>query len=165
MLPLYKTKAKHIPMKKRISDMVQFSKDKGFPITRAQAKQLIRNEMKAQVWVNDVYTVLFRENEDADEYVFGENWKGKCAYISIRRNDRNPVDSWRDFQEIKNQLVGPNREAVQLYPDEDRLTDTANQYHLWVLPEGEIFPMGFVGRAVVDGNHSVDGMVVKQSNR
>jgi hypothetical protein len=41
------------------------------------------------------------------------------------------VHDWRDLQRIKNELVGPECEAVELYPAESRLVDTANQYHLW----------------------------------
>lgn len=138
----------------------------GFPISREKAKKILNEELKAQMWVNDTYTVMFREGKDADQFVMIEDWKGKCAYLSIRRNDREPVDSWRDFQEMKNQLCGPNREAVQLYPAEDRLADTANQYHVWVLPEGIMFPMGFFeGRVVSSGDTDHKGIKTKQSNR
>jgi hypothetical protein len=37
------------------------------------------------------------------------------------------VHDWRDLQRIKNQLVGPECEAVELYPAESRKVDTANQ--------------------------------------
>jgi hypothetical protein len=39
---------------------------------------------------------------------------------------------WRDLQAIKNQLCGDEAEAIQLFPAESRVVDTANQYHLWV---------------------------------
>lgn len=77
-------------------------------------------------WSNDKYVVTVRdlkplEGSDAPE--------GK--HISIRRQDRKPCQDWRDFQRIKNQLAGPEWEAIELYPAESRLVDGANQYHLW----------------------------------
>ena len=166
MQKLKQCKRVHVPIKKRIKAHLETSRKAGFSITREQAKKVVREESRAEMWFNDIYTVLFRSGKDADQFVGLEEWHGQCAYISIRRNDREPVDSWRDFQEIKNQLAGPNREAVQLYPNEDRLTDTANQYHLWVLPEGFIFPMGFFGCRVVSGESFCEqGMTTKQSNR
>jgi len=41
----------------------------------------------------------------------------------------------------------PPVEAVELYPRESRLIDTANEYHLFVLPVGELVPFGWdIGR-------------------
>jgi hypothetical protein len=166
MQPLQRAKPVHQPIKDRIKAMMLMGEESGFPISREKAKKILNEELKAQMWVNDTYTVKFREGKDADQFVMIEDWKGKCAYLSIRRNDREPVDSWRDFQEMKNQLCGPNREAVQLYPAEDRLADMANQYHVWVLPEGIMFPMGFFdGRVVSSGDTDHKGIKTKQSNR
>jgi hypothetical protein len=71
--------------------------------------------------------------------------------LSIRRNDREPIMDWRDLQAIKNQLVGCECEAVQLFPAESRLVDSANQYHLLALADpGARFGFGFMFRAVDD---------------
>lgn len=64
------------------------------------------------------------------------------AYITFKRLDRHPVRDWRHLQSIKNETVGSEREAFELFPAESRLMDTSNQYHLWVLPEGEILSVG-----------------------
>jgi hypothetical protein len=47
------------------------------------------------------------------------------------------------MQRIKNELSGTATEAVELYPAESRLADTANQYHLWCVEPGVHFPFGF----------------------
>ena len=65
------------------------------------------------------------------------------VYLTIRDRNRTTRHDWRDFQRIKNEICGPEREAIELYPAESRLTDTANQYHLWVAPEGEHMPWGW----------------------
>ena len=72
-------------------------------------------------------------------------------HLLIGRRDKAPVgkERFRDFQRIKNELVGPECEAVELYPAESRLVDTANQYHLWCFAEEERFPFGYTDRLVL----------------
>ena len=70
--------------------------------------------------------------------------------LSIKRLDKDAIHDWRDLQRIKNELVGPENEAVELYPAESRLMDTANQYYLFVLADPKArFPFGFQERLVV----------------
>jgi hypothetical protein len=75
--------------------------------------------------------------------------KTGMTHLSVKRFDEQPIHSWQVLQSIKNELVGPEREAVELFPSESRLVDTANIYHLWVLAEGERFNFGFEQRRVV----------------
>jgi hypothetical protein len=75
--------------------------------------------------------------------------EGGAHYLTIKRNDRHWARDWRHFQRIKNELLGPEVEAVELYPAESRLVDEANQFHLWALAEGERFPLGFTDRSVL----------------
>lgn len=56
--------------------------------------------------------------------------------LSIKRADRTPIRSWRVLQDIKNSVVGADIFAVEIYPRESEVTDTANIYHLWVFKEG-----------------------------
>ena len=68
-------------------------------------------------------------------------------HLSIRNADRSARHDWRDFQRIKNQLAGPEWEAVEIYPAESRLVDAANQYHLWCFQF--TFGIGFARRLVL----------------
>ena len=61
---------------------------------------------------------------------------GEMQHLSIKRLDKEPIHDWRDMQQIKNDIMGPEREAVELYPAESRHVDCANQFHLWIFPEG-----------------------------
>jgi hypothetical protein len=98
------------------------------------------NDLVDETWLNDKYVVSVRRRED-----------GSVANLSIRRQDRGWPRDWRDFQRIKNEIAGPEVEAVELYPAESRLVDTANQFWLWCLPVGQQWPFGFdQGRAVTD---------------
>lgn len=69
--------------------------------------------------------------------------------LSIRNIQNDARHDWREFQRIKNELCGPEREAIELYPDERRLVDTSNQYYVYVLPEGMRVPVGFNDRLVL----------------
>ncbi len=69
-------------------------------------------------------------------------------WLSIRRLDGEPIHDWRELQRIKNELAGPETEAVELYPAESRLVDLSNRYHLWCLRPGARFPFGMPARAV-----------------
>lgn len=80
-----------------------------------------------------------------------------ALWLSIRRNDRQAVHDWRHFQRIKNELVGPEREAVEIFPKESQLVDTANSYHLWVLDEVDSLPFGFKdGRTVATPDEAAE---------
>lgn len=66
------------------------------------------------------------------------------VWLSIKRIDKAHVHDWRHLQEIKNMVVGPEYEAIELYPAEERVVDTANQYHLFVFHDpGFRLPWGF----------------------
>lgn len=96
-------------------------------------------------WNNDKYQVSIFEAQLHDE-----NWP-EMWHLSIKRHDRYPVFNWRDIQTVKNELIGVENEAVQLFPAESRLVDGANQYHLFVLKDpGLQFPFGFTNRMVTE---------------
>lgn len=116
--------------------------------TIALFRAYVEAEMsRCQLWLNDEYQVAVYPPE-ANEGVTKQGWP-PVIHLSIKRIDREPVHDWRDLQEIKNLIVGPDHEAVELYPAESRKVDLANQYHLWVLADAGIhFPFGFETRAV-----------------
>lgn len=94
------------------------------------------------VWINDLYQVNVLSVAPI------ENWPD-MVWLSIKRKDKQPIHDWRHLQRIKNEIIGPENEAVELYPAESRLADSANQYHLWVIKDPEIkFPFGFKDRLV-----------------
>ncbi len=86
-----------------------------------------------RVWMNGLYFVQL-----ADE-------GGGMERLLVKRNDGAPVRSWADMQRIKNELRGPERVAVEVYPPQSELVDEANIYHLWVFPEGYRLPFTLRG--------------------
>lgn len=103
-------------------------------------EQRLYDEDKQHMWQNDKYVVVSKVEDN------GFTW------LSIRRQDRKAIRDWRDFQRIKNELCGPEREGMELFPAESRLVDGANQYHLWVWPEGERIPVGWDVTRMVTGS-------------
>ena len=107
-----------------------------------------------EVYLNDMYQVAVYDRE---------NPKTNVIHMSIKRCDRQTIHDWRHLQEIKNLLIGPNHEAIELYPAEDRRVDAANQYHLWVWKDPNFrFPIGFPTRCVKDTDETVPGAVQRK---
>ncbi len=124
-------------------------------MTLKQAQMGLYKEIFAEIYVNNIYQVAVYRNKDADELVHVPELKGRCTWLTIKRKDKRNVNNWQDMQTIKNRLVGTNCDAIQLFPAENRMVNTANQYHLIVLPEDASIPFGWVTR-VVDTNNRIN---------
>lgn len=110
---------------------------------RAAAESVQSGE---KVWKDRTYQVNVRPLIPT-----GEPKGPPFAHFSIKRIDRAAVgvERFRHFQRIKNDLAGPECEAIELYPSETRLVDTSNQYHLFVcMDPGYRWPFGFNDRLV-----------------
>jgi hypothetical protein len=100
-------------------------------------EQMVQRMTSSRIFENDQYHV---------EVCFERPF----VHLDISRRDRGDCKNWRDLQQIKNELVGPEHEGVELFPAESRLVDTANQYHMWVhVNAGYRFPFGFPERCVL----------------
>ena len=117
-----------------------FCKQSG--LTKEQANDSYHYMKRLEHWMNDTYHVSIDKQTDMHGLSF------PVWHLAIKRNDRAPCTDWRDFQAIKNQLVGEECEAVEMYPAESRLMDTANSYHLWAFPDGHKLAIGWTERAV-----------------
>lgn len=92
---------------------------------------------RTEYWLNDIYQVARRKLEES----------GTWVHLNIRRRDGGVIlRDWRHFQRIKNELIGEECEAIELYPAESRLSDESNKYHLFGstdptfrFPVGDIF--------------------------
>lgn len=115
-------------------------------MTREEAIEFVHESRAGECWQNTKYTVLKRSYTDGS------------VHLSIRRNDRAAARDWREFQQIKNQLLGSEEEAVEIYPAESRVVDAANQYHLWSVP-GKRIPLGFEVGLKVDNSAPSIGAV------
>jgi len=127
----------------------------GRPVEEIEA-YIMADLIGATYWENSRYYVI-KKLEDRQDGL-GQVW-----HLSFRRNDRLPVgqERFRDFQRIKNELLGEEATAFEIYPAESRLADTSNQYHLFAYDDLRGFPFGFKDRAVLDAGQ---GLVQKPLN-
>lgn len=129
------TSKKWVPMKQVPAPKISDDSDE-------RAKKMFEG---AELFENDRYVAIKRQvwfESDGD----GAN----AWWLSIRTQDRTAERDWRDFQNIKNDVCGPEMEAMEIYPAESRLVDTSNQFHLWVIDQR--IPFGFEERMVSDEN-------------
>ena len=106
---------------------------------------LDREAAKCAYFVNNLYQV-----ELSGMLVDWFGVEKEMYQLCIRRRDGGMIWDWRHFQQIKNELVGPDCEGVQLFPAEARKVDTSNKWHIWVLADGTKFPFGWTHRDVQD---------------
>jgi len=117
----------------------------GQPLAAVQAA--VGDAQDVELWANSIYQVAVRRGPDS------------AVHLSIKRTDNAPVRDWRDLQRIKDELIGPECEAMELYPARSRLVDSANQFHLWGFSDPSFrFPVGFTERLVADDDPQGPGM-------
>ncbi len=121
-------------------------KNKAILLANGGNQALIDELDYAEIWKNELYTVTVTRHAD-----------GWVTELSIRRNDRRAAHDWRHFQRIKSEIAGPQIEAVEMYPAENRLMDTANQYYVFCLPPGTQFPFGYTGARNLADSDDMDG--------
>lgn len=97
-----------------------------------------------EAWWNDLYQCVVY------------HYPSGMTHLSLKRHDRAAVRDWRHFQQIKNEIVGPERTAVEIFPPESELVDAANEYHLWVFPEAVELPFGFHERELMTPEQIVE---------
>jgi hypothetical protein len=115
--------------------------------TREVLAGVYRHMQTQDVWLNDEYQVNVTKDSP---HGFPDT---TIWHLAIKRRDRESVHDWRDLQAIKNAIVGPEYEGIELYPAESRLMDTANSYHLFVFVQSgdrmmPQIPIGWTERTV-----------------
>ena len=128
--------------------------------TKRKSKAAVAATLNDEIWLNDRSQASVRrrtgegwfdETEECYNGFPAEN--GEVTWLSIKRRDKEAIHDWRDLQRIKNDICGPDAEAMEIYPAETRLMDRANQYHLFVFQTPtrgcpHPIPIGFRGRSV-----------------
>lgn len=114
-----------------------------FNVGAEEAVRMARRAASDDVFLNDTYQV---NRSKIHEGRYG--WPD-FVHLSIKRIDKEPVRDWADMQQIKNELVGPEHEGMEIFPAESRLVDMANQYHIWCFVDASLrIPMGWEDRMV-----------------
>ncbi len=79
---------------------------------------------------------------DAMVNVKGTPW-GMTRVLTVRRQSGGDRIGWDVLQEIKNDLLGPEVEAVEVYPAAEDVVDEANLRHLWEWPQATAHTLPF----------------------
>lgn len=66
---------------------------------------------------------------------------GSIPHLKVRRQDGRDGISWDALQRIKNDVVGPDEVAIEIFPPADQVVNDANIRHLWIVPPG-FLPFG-----------------------
>lgn len=121
----------------------------------AAIKMLDEYDAGSELYINDLYQVQVRRYDN------------NLVHLNIRRRDgAHDIRDWRHFQRIKNELIGEECEAIELYPAESRLVDTSNKFHLWAIADPKFrFPIGFDDRQVQDDHDAGDVPGLRQRGR
>lgn len=82
---------------------------------------------------DDGYSVLSR--------LIRTDW-GTVEHATIQRLGGSGDIPWAVKQEIKNELFGEKRTAIEVFPTAKNLIDVCDVYHLWVLPKDFKMPFG-----------------------
>lgn len=132
-------------------------------ISRQQRRKMLRETADNKWYVRDWQPMKFKNTEDDDTGIgmvdiYSNNQyscivrnpypKANVTWLSIKRNDNAPIHNWQHLQQIKNDVCGEEKEALELYPAMSRIVDAENRYHLWVFPKGSITDFGFKYRVV-----------------
>ena len=71
---------------------------------------------------------------------------GKVEHVTIQKkafsSDGSGNLTWAENQQIKNELFGENRDAIEVFPNEKYLVDVCDVYHLWVFDKKFEMPFG-----------------------
>jgi hypothetical protein len=116
----------------------------------SECMKLLEQMNREEIWLCADYQVAVDKSPQ-------HGFKGVTLWhVSIKRRDKEPIHDWRDLQEIKNQICGPEVEAMELYPAESRKVDSANQFHLFAFikdskrKRAPRLPVGWTTRYVTD---------------
>jgi hypothetical protein len=97
-----------------------------------------RNAIRSSGWASEMTTIA--ENKLYAVLMRTITTKRGCiTHLAIRSYWGNEVP-WSAKQRIKNELIGAERHAVEVFPAQSQLIDAANMYHLWVYGEDYVPP-------------------------
>jgi len=121
----------------------------GHEVSKAKIKKLLRKISNKEKWVNNLYKVdVDRRHRHPLMERLGFSI-GQIIELGITRHDGSAIHDWRHLQYIKNDVLGNDVEAVELFPKESRLMDTANTFWLYAIVDYD-FPFGFTMRNIND---------------
>lgn len=129
-------------------------------VDTATLKAMSGSVRRVRVVRNNLYQVIIRDVKPKDDCI---DQPPEMVYLSIKANDQSARHDWRHFQRIKNELVGEECEAIELYPAQSRCVDASNQYHLFVFKNPDFrLGLGFNEQLISDDQGICQAMGSRQ---
>jgi len=145
-----------------VLDLTEKLKQAKFREPRKNAIRNYKHYKRSEYWQNNnILAILDKQSDTVHPQWSTENY-GDVWHLSFKYHDQRTTLDWREIQLMKNQICGDEIEMLMLFPDESRLVDTSNQFHLWGAKEIEI-PFGWVHRRV-DDEVQMEGVVQRPLN-
>jgi hypothetical protein len=85
---------------------------------------------EGESWWRNSFYLVFRKELQPEEGIEGP------VRLSIRRNDGKAIREWKHLQRVKNEVVGAEREAVEIFPPQTMVVSMNHEHHLFVTPVG-----------------------------
>jgi hypothetical protein len=144
--PLVRTTLEPMTLLERLNKNEALAKRFGTTVDAVQ-RNLSDLEKNDEIYINSRYQVNVRRIHNDNPEI------PDMVHLSIKRLDKMQIgpERYRDFMRIKDELLSPEHEAIEILPARSREIDTSNQYHMWAIdnPEWRI-PFGWTeGRKVV----------------
>ena len=79
----------------------------------------------ADLFITDKHRVALVEHQDH-------------THIRITRLDGDKIRDWWELQLVKNEVVGEEVAAMQVFPPQNNVRDGSNTYHLFVPKQGRL---------------------------
>lgn len=83
----------------------------------------LKNIKKCWQTEDGVYDILYEDVESDNGIVY--------AHLLIQKIDGNPITNYMHLQEIKDDLLGEDVSAIEIFPKKDDLCNGSNVRHLW----------------------------------
>jgi hypothetical protein len=68
-----------------------------------------------------------------------------CRVMIQKHDDTIFPNHWKEIQQIKNEIFGPETTAVEYFPAESDLIDDHNIYWIWIYPPG-VLPLPIINQ-------------------
>jgi hypothetical protein len=99
-------------------------------VTKAQAKDIVRKLRLDKVVRSATHQVAMNPFEAPQPF-------GAGTWLSVKRLDRSVIDRRDELAQVMRSLL-PGHCGFELFPAPERLTDSANQFHVFAMPSGRL---------------------------
>ncbi len=95
-------------------------------------KDVIKKEHNYSEHLTKAWSIIKGDSHIRPIYLVTFEKVGDIEHWRITRYDNKPTHNFMDLWQIKNDLIGKNKVAIEIYPTEKSFKNSSNTYHLWI---------------------------------